>query len=115
MWSSDRPVRATYSPTTFLYSPSIAGEETAGFEYPSAAAAQPSVPWNRSPHDPPQYLFPRERIIFTPPAKCVTIPSPLLLLTYSYSTGAVLRQSSPAWAWANVWAPHSPMQLVWKS
>ena len=42
----------------------------------------------------------------------VTIPSPLEFFTYWYSTADVVEAPIPACDWANVWAPHSPMQLV---
>ena len=45
----------------------------------------------------------------------VTIPSPLEFFTYWYSTAEVVEAPMPACDCANVWAPHSPMQLVWKS
>jgi hypothetical protein len=55
------------------------------------------------------------KIIRIPLANFVTMPSPESFLTYWYSIAEVCQASIATWHDAKVCAPHSPMQLVWKS
>ena len=54
------------------------------------------------PHEPCHHWSPRERTIWTPLAKRVTMPSPVGLSTYLYSTAEVSAALIATWHWAKV-------------